>query len=197
VKTNYAKEGPTLAFNFEDDTFQWAGAYDDSGMLTSAGTKRGKRSLNAVVFIKTILADGPVPAKEVELLAKDEGINKRTLARAKIGIAESYMVHEEGKPVWYWRLEAPSDDKTEVHGVDDRFGAKAGGGDGAAGAGDSPVDPGEGSGASGTLLKVGTMGPSPKDPREIAKDFLRARGIDPEAPENKGTWVGALANGRI
>lgn len=192
VKANYSALGPTLAYSFDDDHFQWDGVYDDDALLTPVGKTRSRPGFTAVTFLKTILKDGPVRAKEVEAMAKDEKINMRTLARVKIGLAESFMTMEGGKPLWFWRLAGEGDDKTTVLGVDDRFGASPRGSAPA----DGPLEPSPPHGTSGPFLKVGSGGPSPVDPREIAKDFLRARGIDPDADENKGTWVGSLSGNK-
>lgn len=193
VKSNYAPLGPTLVYSFAEDVFQWDGEVIEDQTITRTAGRTTRPAINAAIFLKTILKYGPVPSKEVELAAKDEKINLRTLARAKIGLAESFMTMENGKPKWFWKLSEQTDDKTTVLGVDDRFGASL--------RGSAPADGGletsPGAGTNGTILKVGSGGPSPVDPREIAKDFLRARGIDPDADENKGSWIGALSNGGV
>jgi hypothetical protein len=74
-----------------------------------------KRSL--VDFLRSWLANGPLPSRDIEQMARDEGINDRTIQRAKIEAGvESFMVWRAGKPVWYMRLHG---DQTEIPSVDD------------------------------------------------------------------------------
>jgi hypothetical protein len=62
----------------------------------------------AVEFLKEVLADGPVAAKQVKEEAEDAGISERTLARAKkeegvISYREG-ETGERGKGQWFWKL---------------------------------------------------------------------------------------------
>lgn len=98
VKTNYGQHGLARGFEIDDFGFHWGDTYEDDDLPTSSGSKRKD---TAVVFLKTLLKDGPVPSEEVEAAAKDEGISPATLNRAKKGVAESYYSKSAG---WLWRL---------------------------------------------------------------------------------------------
>lgn len=109
-KHNYSPEGLSwLYYMDEDGCFHWGetvdpsiGGYEPGSGQRGAGGGREKEK--AIAFIKTVLADGPVPAKEIEGLAEDEKIPARTLARAKTGLARSFVKREDGKLIWYWEL---------------------------------------------------------------------------------------------
>lgn len=65
--------------------------------------KRTERD-EAIEWLRQTLADGPMPAKELQELAKEgEGIAKRTLDRAKKALSvKAYRPKNPGP--WYWRL---------------------------------------------------------------------------------------------
>lgn len=98
VKTNYGKLGETRGFEITDEGFEWTTVYDEDDIPTFVGT--GAKGA-AVAFLKTLLANGPVPASEVQLSAQDNGIAPATLNRAKVGVAESYYSKSHG---FMWRL---------------------------------------------------------------------------------------------
>lgn len=109
VKTNYGMLGESLLYTLDDDGAHWNGvALDDVHDPKPEEPQQFGRSAagrkDAGAFIRHMLADGPVSAKLVEQMALDEGINPRTLARAKRGLAESRMIRVDGKPVWEWYL---------------------------------------------------------------------------------------------
>ncbi len=59
----------------------------------------------ATAFLRATLKDGPVPAREIEQMAEDEGISSRTLKRAKeqLGVQPK----KETKTMaghWSWEL---------------------------------------------------------------------------------------------
>lgn len=99
VKSNWAKNGPSLAYNFGNEGFQWQGDYEggDSDGPEMSFTPRGA----AKSFLIDLLKDGPVLALDVAQRAYDEKFNERTLARAKKGVARSVRRDEK----WYWELE--------------------------------------------------------------------------------------------
>lgn len=98
VKTNYGQMGLARAFEINDEGFQWGDVYEEDDLPTVKGTKPRDK---AISFLITALKDGPVPAKELEALAKDEGIAIATLNRAKPGVAESSWSKTNG---WVWQL---------------------------------------------------------------------------------------------
>jgi hypothetical protein len=120
VKANYSALGPSLGYDFGHNgagSFEWTGEVEgpDLGGPPMARRRSKKRSL--VDFLRSWLANGPLPSRDIEQMARDEGINDRTIQRAKIEAGvESFMVWRAGKPVWYMRLHG---DQTEIPSVDD------------------------------------------------------------------------------
>lgn len=99
VKSNWARNGATLAYNFGDKGFQWQGEYE-SGM--DAPHEVSKTPRGAVQkWLRETLRDGPVPAKVVLETANRLGYTERTLARAKLGIVISQNVGG----MWVWALD--------------------------------------------------------------------------------------------
>lgn len=98
VKTNYGELGVARAFDIDDNGFQWGDAYDDDQLPVKGAS--GRKS-NAVVFLKDLLANGPVSAVEVLAAADDAEISQATLNRAKVGVAESVFSKSKG---WMWEL---------------------------------------------------------------------------------------------
>lgn len=100
VKANYAALGPTLGYEFGEKGFEWTGAYQETGLKET----KQKKGVEVQEGLRLKLANGPVAATQIEQWATKNGYNHRTMVRAKVGLAESYLVMEEGKQRWYWRL---------------------------------------------------------------------------------------------
>jgi len=106
VKCNLAPLAKSLAFRIEDGAVRWeAGQFDANAndLLSVNGdeTPAGE----AVQFLKDLLADGRMQAKEVKRLARQNGIAGRTLDRAKK--QARVIAEKEGfgsMSIWYWRL---------------------------------------------------------------------------------------------
>ena len=98
VKTNYGKIGETRGFEITDNGFEWTTVYDEDELptLSTPGARE-----QAVAFLKTMLANGPIPAADIQLFASDNNISPATLNRAKVGVAESYYSKAHG---FMWRL---------------------------------------------------------------------------------------------
>lgn len=129
VSTNYAKEGDSIPFEFGDNGFVWGEPFpegSDTVKKPPEPQKLGKQAQSAVDFLKNLLSGGPLSAKEVEGRAIDMGINARTLARAKVGVAESYAERECGRMKWFWKLigDQNEPERPEVHHVEDTGGAE-------------------------------------------------------------------------
>lgn len=103
VKTNYGVRGLAQTFEIDDDGFHWREAFDADDLPAKSSPKRKE---TAVVFLRNILADGPVPSKEVEQAAADNNIAVATLNRAKVGVAESFYSKSKG---WMWQLLGATD----------------------------------------------------------------------------------------
>jgi putative DNA primase/helicase len=72
----------------------------------------------AAEWLSTLLADGPLPAKEVQRKAAADGISDRTLRRAKdkLGVASEQNRSDSGITAWQWTLSKSSDTSTYTNG---------------------------------------------------------------------------------
>jgi hypothetical protein len=114
IKSNLAAPAASLVFGLAATQsgairVDWKGESTlDAAELLSAPTDHEERSAlsEAQEFLKEILADGPLPSKEVENEGRDAGIEPRTLKRAKqkFGVVSERHggIGERGR--WYWRL---------------------------------------------------------------------------------------------
>lgn len=98
VKTNYGAMGLARGFEITDEGFQWGEAYDEDNLPKKTSSQRKDA---AVAFLRVLLANGPVLAKEVLAAAEDNNIPPATLNRAKPKVAESYFSKSQG---WMWQL---------------------------------------------------------------------------------------------
>jgi len=109
IKCNLAAKAAAQGFTIADGRFKWTGRTT----LTAAdvlGAEQGGQSAvdEAVEFVRSELADGPVPAATVREHARAAGIAEKTLRRASksIGVVAT-QVHEKGRKgaaSWAWRL---------------------------------------------------------------------------------------------
>ena len=108
VKMNLAPMARSLAFRIEDMAVRWeAGQFDIDAddLLSSSPDDMPAALAEAIQFLRGLLADGRIQATEIERLAKQNGIAKRTLNRAKK--AAGVLSEKEGigaASFWYWRL---------------------------------------------------------------------------------------------
>ena len=108
IKSSLAKEGSPLAFRIgENSRLDYEGVYaEDTSNLLQADTavsRRGKGT-DAVEFLKAALADGqPHASAEIQKLAKENGIAKSTLSRARKKLGVQMYKKGEG---WFCRLPA-------------------------------------------------------------------------------------------
>ncbi len=109
VKTNYGVKGKALAFFIDEEGFHWVGDYTDVMIATGKVKREGAR-----VFLEAILAYGPVSAKEIAGLARDEGFTMATVNRAKASVAESILRYAGQNRMWYWRLKGDESEPTGV-----------------------------------------------------------------------------------
>lgn len=166
VKANLGPKGDAIQFDTEFGLVQWGEVVHVNQMRQ----RGGRAAQQARSFLQTILAAGPVHSTEVEAMAKDEGINLRTLNRAKRGVAESFATRHNGKMTWFWRLKEKPRDETAVQNVDPKRQGPvpdAGGGDD-----QLPMDTGKGTRAGGDDRAVERSGP------EVgSSEWLKAKGI--------------------
>lgn len=119
AKANYAALGPTWRYQFGEKGFEWAGAYKEDGLIEGS---RAKKRTEGADWIREQLKNGPVKAATIETRANAMGFNRRTLLRAKAGIAESYMeIGENNKAAWWWRLKDGTE-QSDIPVMDGKWG---------------------------------------------------------------------------
>lgn len=114
VKSNWAANGPTLAYTFGAEGFSWQGEFDGSAADSHkvSTTRRGAIE----DWMKDQLKDGPVLAARMLDAAMEYGYSDRTLARAKNGLVNSY----NSRGLWYWKLEdAVMEEMQKANGVEE------------------------------------------------------------------------------
>ena len=101
-KSSLAAEGTSIAFRLDADAgFTWEGRYDISVEELLAGDSRGQKTKDAKAFLTDILSDGQKSSKEIEELAMDKGIKKKTLNNAKRELnIDSVKIGSQ----WFWML---------------------------------------------------------------------------------------------
>ncbi len=111
IKNNLAPIPPSLAFEITDGRFLWRG----ESSVTEAALLRGdeddgERTAQdeAAEFLRIILGNGPVEAKQVQREAREAGISERTLKRAKaaLGVKSERLgaAGQQGGGTWVWGL---------------------------------------------------------------------------------------------
>jgi len=116
IKSNLAAPAHSLVFGLSSTEggavrVDWKGESNlDASALLSAPTDHEERSAlsEAQEFLREILAEGPVLAKDAQEEARGPGIAERTLKRAKSSLG--VIAERKGEPGqqgggrWYWRL---------------------------------------------------------------------------------------------
>ena len=105
VKSSLAERGPSLAFSIREGAFYWEGVAeaDAEALLAPRATGEGGKLAvdEAKEFLRELLADGPVPAKEVENAYRAAGFSRSTIFRAKFALG--IRVEKTGR-TWQWVL---------------------------------------------------------------------------------------------
>lgn len=116
IKSNLAAPAPSLVFGLSSTEggavrVDWKGESSlDAAALLSAPTDHEERSAlsEAQEFLREVLADGPVLAKDAQEEARGAGIAERTMKRARSSLG--VVAERKGEPGqqgggrWYWRL---------------------------------------------------------------------------------------------
>jgi len=107
VKCNLSKLARSLAFRIRDNAVDWEpGQFDyDADEILALDRDQTTALDEAVQWLRELLADGRMQAKEVQRLAKQNGIAETTLRRAKK--VAGIVAKKEGigpASVWCWRL---------------------------------------------------------------------------------------------
>lgn len=101
-KSSLAAEGTSIAFRLDADAgFTWEGRYDISVEDLLSGDSRGQKTKDAKDFLTDVLSDGQKSSKEIEELALEKGIKKKTLNNAKREMnIDSVKIGNQ----WFWML---------------------------------------------------------------------------------------------
>ena len=105
-KSNLAPPGPPQAFSFDPSAgFTWHGDCDITLEELLAGGKASPKPENqlekAKRLIESALADGIVPATEIQEMARDQGISTKTLNRAKEALG---IISTKRQNKWFWQI---------------------------------------------------------------------------------------------
>lgn len=123
VKSNLVEAGVSLTFAIGPTGFEWVGTENiQADRLLGPPTDPDEKSRleEAVEFLRQMLADGPVPAREIEQAAKEAGITTMTLRRAKevlgVRVSREHLPGEgRGKGRWVWAMPDPWETYQGVH----------------------------------------------------------------------------------
>ena len=106
VKCNLSPMAKSLAFHIENMGVVWEiGEFEIDANELLAGKGDDTSLSEATQFLRDLLADGRMQSKEIQRLAKQNGISERTLNRAKKnirGVSEKEGIGSAS--FWYWRL---------------------------------------------------------------------------------------------
>ena len=103
TKSNLAPLGKSQAFGLDDDGgFCWLGNCDATiDEVMSGKPKPESQFAKARRLIETALANGPVPAADMEQLAEEEGISFKTFKRVKKNLG---VISYQRGSLWYWEI---------------------------------------------------------------------------------------------
>jgi hypothetical protein len=105
-KNNLAPEGQTIGFELDPETgFRWTGVLEMTidELLSGKMPERDTAYDKAISFLREKLAAGERPAAEVYSKAAEQGIQERTLKKAKSALN---IVSSKHSKRWYWSLPA-------------------------------------------------------------------------------------------
>jgi putative DNA primase/helicase len=113
IKSNLSASPLALAYTLEDGRLSWEAKpvtdLDVDSLLSGPAPDRNERG-ETDAWLRQLLVDGPVESREIEREAKQVGIARRSLFRAKtrLGVKAARVgFGRNGK--WYWRLGASKD----------------------------------------------------------------------------------------
>jgi hypothetical protein len=109
IKSNLAMKGPSLNFSIDSGRFVWGGISDlTAEHLLAAERPVGAAKADAMRFLRDALANGPVPAKELEEHAIAEGFSATTIRRAKRALCIETEQVRKGRRVGGWTVSLPT-----------------------------------------------------------------------------------------
>jgi len=116
--------GPAIGYELKDTQFSWTGESDlTAAMILAADDGEARSALkDAEDFLREVLADGLVEAKQVESDAEKQDISPRTLRRARKGLHVSVTrqgeTGKQGAGRWMWSLPEDLGGQECLHGQD-------------------------------------------------------------------------------
>ncbi len=113
TKSNLAMKGENIGYAITNDGLKWTGKSDLTAERILCGTsdvEGFEAKKDAEEFLRDLLKEGPVSAKQITDEAQQAGISLPTLKRAKKSAGvESYRTGGVGKEgVWFWCIPAKS-----------------------------------------------------------------------------------------
>ena len=108
-KANLGPKAPPLGYSIKDGRFTWTGETEltASRLLGAGDGDQGGGCREAEAFLRELLSEGSMAAKEVATEAEAAGIAKQTLRRARERIC---VVRKDGfKGGWLWELRPDED----------------------------------------------------------------------------------------
>jgi ribosomal protein L32 len=119
IKSNLSKMGGAVGYDIREGVFFWTGASTLTAgrIFASQGNEEERSAIGtAEDFLREALSGGPRPSKELQRQAREAGISKATLDRAKqvLGV----KAQKEGRPGekeqrWIWMLAEYAEDYHE------------------------------------------------------------------------------------
>ncbi len=107
-KSNLGPIGQSLAFSLNDGKVSWIGGYNITAeelFSSSVSEREAPKFTSASLFLSDFLKEGEKSYREVMAAAEDEGINKRTVLRAR---EEMEILSTKRSDGWYWALKPAS-----------------------------------------------------------------------------------------
>ena len=121
IKNNLALSPPALSFELTEGRFLWRGESNvTEAALLRGDEDEGKRSAQdeAAEFLRVLLGDGPVEAKQAQREYREVGISERTIMRAKAALGVKSERHgqagQQGGGTWVWSLPDVKDVKDDM-----------------------------------------------------------------------------------
>lgn len=176
AKSNWGPKGPTLQYELVSGSFAWLGPIEEDSRKARAISSNSNIRKRAAELLFDMLRDGARPTAEIVAEGKANGINPRTLDRAKVDM-NVRTIRGPGKQ-WYWQLSDRDGFATHPYVPQDDFQA-------------APAAP-----AGAIVTPVCTMVPAPS--QGPAEELLAkvGRGPEPE-PEPNGVLVGSITESDI
>lgn len=124
IKTNLPSE-PTLAYRTVLQNgcigVQWLGNSSFTAKEMNIGQLEERtRRREAMDILFLILRNGPLHVEEVIRKAKQQGVAKRTLERAKVTLGVRSQRHDYGFH-WHWEWQLPEDENAVLHALRQKY----------------------------------------------------------------------------